>query len=222
MSDSVAFSVFRRHNLSMITKHLLTLSAAATIATVLSVSMASAETRATTSSSSKALLNVIRSSSSKSTASVPKHPITTTVTDIPELPNCNNSKEDQTIVYDVKMKKWICKSISTLVTAPPKCDGADQALRYDGKAWKCETVAGLLIGHSEATFYPTAEKKYVCETGNTWGAGTCTLGKTGYATLACSGNATKVFQIYAYEDMVGDEIFIEHAWCFSRPIKIAK
>lgn len=205
----------------MITKRLLTLSAAATIVTVCSVSIASAQTRTTGSSSSRALLNIIRSSSTASTPSVPKNPITKTVTNVPELPHCNNSKEDQTIIYDGKMKKWICKSVSSLVTAPPKCDGADQALRYDGKSWKCETVAGLLIGHSEATYYPTAAK-YACETGNTWGVGTCTIGKTGYATLGCSGGATKVTQIYLFHDMTGGEISIEHAWCFSRPIKIAQ
>lgn len=119
----------------------------------------------------------------------------------------------------------MCRALSALL--PPKCDGIDQALRFDGKAWKCETVGGLLVAH--AVTYDDLKGKNTCSAENTWGGATCTVTSNGMgAKLTCPANTTKVevgaLNSYAIKtsdwyDEFGAEY---HVFCYSRPINVAK
>ena len=149
---------------------------------------------------------------------------------VSELPYCGGEKTDSVMLWDSKAKKWACKSIAALM--PPKCDGADQALRFDGTGWKCEVVGGLIVGHTAA--YTNTKNKKSCDQENTWGGATCTLlekkssmetyfvpdlkcptGTLSLSTWALSGYET----IPEKYSLFGDAW---HMFCLSKPIKIAK
>ncbi len=181
---------------------------------------------------SSSVRGTVSSSSSAATTnatkiSAPAPATTNTTINIPELPWCTGAKEDNALLWDVKSKKWVCKALSTLL--PPKCTGADQALRFDGSAWKCETVGGLLVAH--AVTFDDLNGKNTCDAANTWGGATCTVTNNGMgAKLACPANTLKVEvgALNSYELMTHDTNGIDkfgaeyHVFCYSRPTTIAK
>ena len=146
---------------------------------------------------------------------------------ISELPYCGTSKTDSIMLWDKAAKQWTCRALTTLL--PPKCDGADQALRFDGTAWKCETIGGLLVAHT-ATF-DDLKGKNTCDTKNTWGGATCAVTSNGMgATLKCPPNTIQVDTnaLNSYELLPHGSVGIDkfggeyHAFCYSRPIKVAQ
>lgn len=175
-------------------------------------------TRVTTTTSSSA-----SSKTSSASSKTIKAPTATNIgsVSVSELPSCGGT--DSLLMWDSKAKKWACKSLLSLM--PPKCDGADQALRFDGTSWKCETIAGLLVAHASVIGAVDGTKK--CDTKNTWGGATCTVNaKEKTAVLTCPVNTiqvnTNALSGYAmhetYTEFGGDF----HAFCYSRSIKIAK
>jgi hypothetical protein len=149
---------------------------------------------------------------------------------VSELPYCGGEKADSVVLWDSKAKKWTCRSLAGLM--PPKCDGADQALRFDGTAWKCEVVGGLVVAHT-ASNTDTKNKK-TCDDKNTWGGATCTLIPKKSATetyyvpeLKCPANTLSLSTggLDAFETIPGKYSLFGDTWhlfCLSRPIKIAK
>lgn len=138
------------------------------------------------------------------------------------LPYCNGVKEDQVLLWSVATKKWMCKAVASLF--PPKCDGAAQALRFDGKAWKCETIGGLLVAHTAARM--TVKGVLTCDMANTWGGATCAFKNSTEIELDCPVGTLKVqtgglsgYELAekAYNSKFGGEW---HVFCYSRPIKI--
>lgn len=141
------------------------------------------------------------------------------------LPTCGDSNEDAVLVWNKKMKKWSCRAVSSLVL-PPICTGADHVLRFDGTKWKCEVVGGLLVAHT--AFLQPVKGSGSCDTSNTWGGATCTKQTNGTYKLACPFGTLKVetsalsgYELAekAYSSNFGGEW---HAFCYSKPIKIAK
>ncbi len=180
----------------------------------------------TTTSSSSSKSSVSSSSSSKS-FSVPANTSVNSMA-VSELPYCGGTNADNVLLWDSKAKKWACKTLSSFL--PPKCDGADQALRFDGTSWKCETIGGLLVAHSQIRRNMDTSK-WTCDTKNTWGGATCVTKSDGLtAELKCPANTLKVesdalsgYSIPAKDGAgvlkFGNEY---HAYCYSRVIKIGK
>lgn len=197
---------------------------------------ASTSSRQASSSSSSSIRSASSSSSSSTSSSSSSKQVTAPVTipdaaiksaDISELPYCGSSKADNLLFWDKSSKQWTCRTLATLF--PPKCDGADQALRYDGTNWKCETIGGLLVAHT-ATFDDLYGKN-TCDTKNTWGGATCTVDKSGMgAKLKCPPNTIEVAvnALNGYELMTHDSNGIDkfgaenHLFCYSRAIKVAQ
>jgi hypothetical protein len=143
-----------------------------------------------------------------------------------ELPYCGSSKEDHLLYWSAKDKKWSCKTTASIL--PPKCDTKDSVLRYDGTAWKCEVIPGILVAHT-ATFSDVKDGKNTCDTKNTWGGAECTIISGGMAAkLKCPANTLQVdvnaLNSYIAKggngyDQFGDE---NHVFCFSKPINVLK
>lgn len=135
----------------------------------------------------------------------------------PTLPFCAGN-EDQQALWSSKTKTWVCRSI-------PKCSGPDQALRYDGSMWKCETIGGLLVGYASATYWPVSGKLVgvsTCDAGKSWGAGECKENaQTKYASLACKPATLAVELSTPATDLGGNPLTERRVFCYSRAI-IAK
>lgn len=178
-----------------------------------------------------AVLSSSRSSSDSSVSSTKKEVSVTTDAPkgalenakISELPYCGNSKVDQMLVWDAKAKKWGCKALTSLM--PPKCDTKDSVLRYDGSAWKCEVIPGILVAHT-ATF-DDFNGKNTCDTQGTWGGATCEITSNGMGaklkcptnTLQINVNALNGYQVGGTYPLFGGEY---HAFCYSKPINVIK
>jgi hypothetical protein len=188
-------------------------------------------TRVTTpsSSSSSTTSSSVSSSSSSKTYSVPATSAVTTTTTVSEMPYCGGMKGDSMVIWDGTAKKWACKQLSSLL--PPKCDGADQALRFDGTSWKCETIGGLLVAHA-AAYQGVDTGKWTCDTKSTWGGATCTSdgAANGKVVIKCPMNTVQIeagglsgYSIPAKEGpgvlKFGSDY---HVFCLSRVIKIGK
>ncbi len=192
----------------------------------LTVRSSSSSVRSSTSSISSSSSSTSSSSSSKqTTVTIPDTQLKSV--DISELPYCGTSKADNILLWDKASKKWTCRALSTLF--PPKCDGPDQALRFDGTNWKCETIGGQLVAHT-ATL-DDLNGKNTCDTKNTWGGATCTVDKSGMgAKLKCPPNTTEVsvdaldsYELMTHDSAGTDKFGAEHhLFCYSRSIKIAQ
>lgn len=195
------------------------LSSALVISGMLLVTVASAQTirnsvLPTHSSSSK--------SSSSSAQSALKANIPTVESTVSPLPNCGGSSEDKALVWDSKNAKWKCVKLTSLIATPPTCTGFDTALRFDGKAWKCETIGGLLVGHARGLLELKTNKR-TCD--NVWGVATCTVNANATTTLKCPATTlaveTSALNSYISTATDYDDFGQEwHIYCYSKTIKV--